>query len=63
MHQKQVYEDPEKEAVIDNIGSFPFILKAEWKDGKLRIVVEQPDAGAPWPKHEFECLLLDCKQE
>jgi hypothetical protein len=61
---KLVTEAPDAEAVIDNIGGpCPFVLTATWKDGKLRIVVEQPKAGNPWPLHEFDVPLVEVANE
>jgi hypothetical protein len=58
---KVVADNGDSSALIDSIGSpTPFVLTATWSKGKLRIVVEQPQAGAPWPKHEFECPLVEC---
>jgi hypothetical protein len=61
---KIVAEEGDWTAAIDNIGQpTPFLLTATWEKGKLRIVVEQPQVGPYWPKHEFECDLVECGGE
>lgn len=63
-NHKLVADAGDSSAIIDNIGApNPFVLTASWSNGKLRIVVEQPQVGSCWPKHEFECPLVECADE
>lgn len=58
-----VCEDPDKVAVIDNIGSLPFILTADWSSGKLCIRVEVTPGSNPYPIEDFEVELLEKEPE
>lgn len=61
---KVVADGGDASVLVDNIGApTPFTVMLTWRDGKLRVVVEQPKAGNPWPMHEFECDLIECSDE